>query len=200
MKRNRKINIQIIRAYTVPPLRFDLLSDMMLFLRENVQNLILPNADFSKVTSEILEINITPTQEISSCQKISKNDKGKYLTFHFWISFPKVVRRLTPKILIDIGLSAFVSEFKICLSDALLPYGVHVSVFEETKKAMLDMFHADLPKYTFMLSEKDSEMRLAMKEILEGKIMKRGENFLFFNFLGIKILPFRLQKKPTFSG
>ena len=166
MKKEKRISVNIVRAYTTPPLNFDLSSAVIVLLRNCVQNEIIPAGNFSKVKAQIIEIILTPAHEKTFAEKISKSEQSKYLSFHFWIAYPKVVRSVTENLLTDMDLAAFVSEFMFCLKESFIPYDIPETLFAETDKKLLNSIASDLPKYTYVLTPEESQIRLALHKIL----------------------------------
>lgn len=165
------MQISISGIFNTPKYQFDLSPTFLEMLINQISENILTKYTLKNVKAKELEIYICTdgTDAESSVKKISKNDNGKYLTFHFWIAYPKVVRSVTEKLLTDMDLTAFVSEFMFCLKESLMPYDIPEMAFDETEKKMLEILETDLSKYTFELSEEEANLRLALRGILEKK-------------------------------
>lgn len=163
------MQISISAIFNAPKYQFDLSLTFLEMLINQISENILTKYTLKKVRAKELEIYLCTdgTDAESSVKKISKSDKGKYLTFHFWITYPKVVRSVTEKLLTDMDLAAFVSEFMFCLKESLMPYSIPEMAFDETEKNMLEILETDLSKYTFELSDEEAKLRLAIREILE---------------------------------
>lgn len=163
------MEISLTASYTVPPYRFDLSIDFLRLLSQKIKENILQKYPLPKVKSEELEIYICTdgTDEPSAIRKISKTDRGKYLTFHFWISYPKVVNRITEMLFVDMNLDAFVKEFMFCLQEALKNYGISENVFLETENSILEKLNTDIEKYQFVFTESEGQMRLRIREYLD---------------------------------
>jgi hypothetical protein len=165
------MQISISGIFNTPKYQFDLSATFLAMLINQISENILSKYTLKKVRAKELEIYLCTdgTDSESSVKKISKNDNGKYLTFHFWIAYPKVVRSVTEKLFTDMDLTAFVSEFMFCLKESLMPYDIPEMAFDETEKKILEILETDLSKYTFELSDEEAKLRLALRGILEKK-------------------------------
>ena len=163
------MKISISGIFSVPRFHFDLASPFINLLKDEVKENILQKYPLPKVKSEELEIYICTdgTDEPSAIRKISKTDRGNYLTFHFWISYPKVVNRITEMLFVDMNLDAFVKEFMFCLQEALKNYGISENVFLETENSILEKLNTDIEKYQFVFTESEGQMRLRIREYLD---------------------------------
>ncbi|GEM_PF-2547354 len=167
----KTMQVSISGIFNQPDYSFDLSGDYLDLLGDSIENL-LQKSPLPNVKSEELELYICTDgkSEESSIRKISKDDKGQYLTFHFWIAYPKVVREVTEQLLIDVDLEIFTTEFIKCLELALTSYQLDNQIIEETKNKILAEINQDLGKYAFKFSEEESRRRITQRELLSKKI------------------------------
>jgi hypothetical protein len=167
------MQIRISGYYTEVNYHFDLSNRFMALLRQSIQSIILEKKPLS-VKAKELEIYICTNAQNQdhTVEKISKTDKGKYLTFHFWIPYGKVVKGISEKFAVEMDLDAFVNEFFECLKMALLPYGISEKPFEECKNTVLTEIK-DKKEYHFEITAQESDWRLSAQKIIAEFEQKR---------------------------
>jgi len=156
--------MEISGMFTTPQKKFDL-SSAYLYLLKN----ILQKDAFNNIKAQELEIYICTngTDSESSIQQITNKNSSEYLTFHFWIAYSKVVKQVTEMLFVDVDLEAFTNEFFVCLKDALTAHQTSVDTFELAQNSVLEILQNDSEKYVYPFTEKEGQLRLKMRAILE---------------------------------
>jgi hypothetical protein len=167
--------ISLSGMFTVPRKNFDLSIPFLNLLADSVESKILSHSILAKIKAEELEIYICTDGESpeSQAEKISKTDRGKYLTYHFWISYPKVVRKVDESLRVDMDLAAFTHEFFLCLHEALRPYALPENLLEQTEKEILEELKNN-SLYEFVLAPEDSRLRKDIRQVLYDFEAKRA--------------------------
>ncbi len=125
---------------------------------EKVENQILMGFPLPKVKSEILEI-LLDTDGISEdikIEKLSKTNRGKYLSFRVYLPYTKIVRAE------GLDLQIFVAYFFEALEKVLMPYGITSEQIEVCKKSVVEE-SLDKEEYRFTISEPQKKWREAAK-------------------------------------
>jgi len=162
------MNIRISAIFTMPEYFFDLSSNYLQLISLQVKKNIL-STPLQGVKSQELEIYICTdgTSTESSIRKISKSNKGKYLCFHCWIAYPKVVRQITDNEVVEMDLEAFAQEFFACLGLALSEYGIASEQLKNTQTEVLNDLEKNPSFYLFDISAEQIKWRKAQKKILK---------------------------------
>ncbi len=163
------MKITISGMFTTPQKKFDLSSPYLNLLKDETTKNILQRYPFNNVKAEELEIYICTdgSNAKSSIQQIRNKNPNEYLTFHFWISYPKVVKQVTEKLFVDMDLEAFTNEFFVCLKEVLTLHQIPVDTFELAQNSVLETLQSNSKKYTYPFNEKEGKLRLKMRAILD---------------------------------
>jgi hypothetical protein len=173
------MQMSISGLFTVPRKNFDLEGNYLQMMSQKIKEHILIPYPLPKVKAEKLEIYICTDGQSkeSSIRKISKTDRGKSLTYHFWIAYPKVVSQVTDKLLVDMNLEAFTHEFFTCMETALQPHGISEIIVNQAKTEVLKELRANLSAYTFVLSEQESNWRIEAASLLSKMIAELNQQY-----------------------
>lgn len=168
------MEITISGMFTKPQKKFDLSSAYLNLLKEEITKNILQKHTLNNVKAQELEIYICTdgTDSESSIQQITNKNTDEYLTFHFWISYPKAVKQITEMLFVEMDLQVFTIEFFSCLKEALKPYQIPVEVFELAQNSVLEILENDSEKYVYPFTEKEGQMRLKMRAILDKAVQE----------------------------
>ncbi len=158
-----KVNISGI--FTNPEFYFDLSDNFLKLFKEGVGNNI-----FDKNLTDAAEffeiyLRTNGKEENSRAVKLSKR-KGKYLSFDFWIAYPKTVIALREGVLTEINLLIFTQEMMLCLREALASFGLAENVFEQTEKEICAKLIENPDFYRLNNAEQLIESRKLAKQIL----------------------------------
>jgi hypothetical protein len=162
------MEISITGNYTVPNFNFDLEIAYLNLLGDKIEQNLLQKFLLPKVKSEELEIYICTDGKSaeSYAQKISKTDRGKFLTFYFWLPYPKIVKQINEDMSVEIDLMVFTNEFFACLKQVLIPYNISEQPITQTQQEILDEI-TNNEMYVFKISEQETEWRKGRKLVLE---------------------------------
>ena len=162
------MEISITGSYTVPNFNFDLEIAYLNLLGDKIEQNLLQKFPLPKVKAEELEIYICTDGKSaeSYVQKISKTDRGKFLTFYFWLPYPKIVKQINENMSVEMDLVVFTNEFFTCLKQVLTNYHISEKPIAQTQQEILDEITAN-ETYVFKISEQETEWRMGRKLVLE---------------------------------
>lgn len=170
------MEISITGNYTVPNFNFDLEIAYLNLLGDKIEQNLLQKFLLPKVKSEELEIYICTDGKSaeSYVQKISKTDRGKFLTFYFWLSYPKIVKQINENMSVEMDLVVFTNEFFACLKQVLTHYKIDEKLITQTQQEILDEITTS-ETYIFKISEQETAWRMGRKLALEECKSKSNE-------------------------
>jgi len=153
-------NITISCIYTVPEKKF-FLSTLYMDLLENSLKNELVLTHLAHIKAKELEIYILTDGESpkSSVQKNSKTDKGNYLSFNFYLAYPKIQEENY-----QTNLVAFTEEFFWCLKYALENYQID-EVIEKCKQKILEQIQ-DTQEYSYVPSAQKIALQKSIRNIV----------------------------------
>jgi hypothetical protein len=170
------MEISITGNYTVPNFNFDLEIAYLNLLGDKIEQNLLHKFPLPKVKSQELEIYICTDGKSteSFIQKISKTDKGKFLTFYFWLPYTKIVKQINENMSVEMDLVVFTEEFFACLKQVLITYNIDEKSITQTQQEILDEITAN-KTYIFNISAQETAWRIGKKEVLEDFRVKKIE-------------------------
>ena len=111
------MKVGIMGYFTSVGFRFDINSNVKKKIMDLIDTNILTPFPLPKIKATVLEILLN-TDGISTENKvvrISKTDKGKYLSFMFYLPYPKIVKNEV------VDLEIFIQTFFDALKEVLMP-------------------------------------------------------------------------------
>ncbi|TAH19378.1 MAG: hypothetical protein EAZ08_09415 [Cytophagales bacterium] len=161
------MKVGIMGYFTSVGFRFDLNPKVKKKIMDLIDTNILTPFPLPKIKATVLEILLN-TDGISTENKvvrISKTDKGKYLSFMFYLPYPKIVKNEI------VDLEIFIQVFFDALKEALSLYAIPEDVLEQTKQEVLCEI-VGKEEYLFEISSEQLAWRSVAKKLRQESQIK----------------------------
>jgi len=164
--------ISITPFFTTPNSYFELSVAYLDLLGKQIEENILAKYEFKNTKSEELEIYLDTKSQIVSVitEKVSKTNRGKYLTYRLLVPNTKFDKEETHQI----NLNLLTEDIFIGLSAIFSGFDIPQNRMDSVKENVLCELNACPQKYILHLDNKQLNYRLKKKALLEEFRQKRG--------------------------
>lgn len=154
------MKLGIIGYFTNPEYQLEIGAKVKKKIMESIENQLLIPFPLPKVKSEILEILLDTdgTSTERKVEKLSKTNRGKYLSFRVILPYTQIVR------VEGIDLQAFIEEFFGAMQEILMPYGIGLECIEKCKNTVLEEI-VGKKEYIFTPNETQKNWRESAKNL-----------------------------------